>query len=127
MVYIGETKRSSETRKKNILEISDSLSQNPQTSKITLQHLANTPYLHHDIDWNNSQILKFETDYRKRRFIESFFSNNVPNTMNDRKSISLPCTYFKLKNNTSFRLKKKKLVLVSLEPGFYVCFHLLTY
>ena len=44
-----------------------------------------------DIDWNNSQILEFETDYRKRRFIESVFVNNVPNTMNERKSISLPC------------------------------------
>ena len=38
----------------------------------------------------NSQILEFETDYRKRQFIESFFINNVPNTMNDRESISLP-------------------------------------
>ena len=79
--------------KKNILEISETLSQNPQISKITPQHLANTQSvfsifinLHHDIDWNNSQILKFETDYRKRRFIESFFINNVPNTMNDRKN-----------------------------------------
>ena len=39
---------------------------------------------------NNSQILEFETDYRKRQFIESFFINDVPNTMNDRESISLP-------------------------------------
>ena len=36
----------------------------------------------------NSQIVEFETDYRKRQFIESFFINNAPNTMNDRKSIS---------------------------------------
>ena len=49
-----------------------------------------------DIDWNNSQILEFETDYRKHRFIESVFVNNFPNTMNERKSISLPSLYFKL-------------------------------
>ena len=29
--------------------------------------------MHHNIGWNNSQILEFETDYRKRQFIESFF------------------------------------------------------
>ena len=43
MVYVEETKRSFETRKKNILEISETLIQNPQISKITPQHFANTP------------------------------------------------------------------------------------
>ena len=100
MVYIGETKRSFETRKKEHIRYQKRSFQNPQISKITYstalcKHAFN---LHHDIDWNNSQILEFQTDYRKRRFIESFFINNVPNTMNDRKSISLPSLYFKLEN-----------------------------
>ena len=43
----------SKPEKKNILEISKTLSENPQISKITPQHY---------IDWNNSQILEFETD-----------------------------------------------------------------
>ena len=43
MGCIGKTKRSFETKKKNISEISETLSQNLQISKITPQHFANTP------------------------------------------------------------------------------------
>ena len=98
MVYIGETKRSSKTRKtEHIRDIRLAQSKPANIKDNTTAPCKHAINLHHDIDWNNSQILKFETDYRKRRVIESFFINNVPNTMNDRKSISLPCTYFKLK------------------------------
>ena len=97
MVYVGETKQSFETRKKEHIRdirIAQSKPSNIKDNTTALcKHAIN---LHHDIEWNHSQILEFETDYRKRRFIESFFSNTVPNTMNDRKSISMPSLYFKL-------------------------------
>ena len=76
---------------------------------------------HHDIDWNNTQILEFETDYKKRRFIESFFINNFPNTINDRKSISLPSMFFELKKMIH-HFVLKKLIFVSLEPVFKFVF-----
>ena len=97
MVYIRETKRSFETRKKeHIRDIRNAQSKPANIKDNTTALCKHAINLHHDIDWNNSQILEFETDYRKRRFIESFFINNIPNTMNDRKSISLPSLYFKL-------------------------------
>ena len=34
-------------------------------------------------DWTNAKILDFELDFTKRRFIESYFINQIPNTMND--------------------------------------------
>ena len=102
MVYIGETKRSFETRKKeHIRDIRNAQSKPANIKDNTTAFCKLTINLHDDIDWNKSQILEFETDYRKRRFIESFFVNNVPNTMNDRKPILLPSMY---SNNTSFRL-----------------------
>ena len=37
----------------------------------------------HSMDWTNAKILDFELDFTKRRFIESYFINEIPNTMND--------------------------------------------
>ena len=97
MVYIGETKRSFEPRKKeHIRDIRNAQSKPANIKDSTTALGKHAINLHHNIGWNNNQILEFETDYRKRRFIESFFINNVPNTMNDGKSISLPSMYFKL-------------------------------
>ena len=98
MVYIGETKRSFKTRKKeHIRDIGNAQSKHTNIKDNTTALCKHAINSHHGIDWNNSQILELETDYRKRRFIESFFIKNIPNTMNDRKSISLPSLYFKLK------------------------------
>ena len=70
MVYIGETKRSFETRKKEHIRDTRNAQSKPANIKhnttALCKHAIN---LHHDIDWNNSQILEFETDYRKRQFI----------------------------------------------------------
>ena len=98
MVYTGETKRSFETRKKEHIRDIRNAQSKPANIKDNITALCKHAFnLHHDIGLNNSQILEFKTDYRKRRFIESCFINNVPNRMNDRKSISLPSMYFKLK------------------------------
>ena len=38
------------------------------------------------MDWANAKILDFELDFAKRRFIESYFINQIPNTMNDKQN-----------------------------------------
>ena len=37
----------------------------------------------HHMDWNNSKILAKETDYTKRRFLESFFIHSNNDAFND--------------------------------------------
>ena len=85
--YIGETKRSFSIRKK--------------------EHLADIPHLRfdksalpkhvfdneHSMDWTNAKILDFELDFTKRGFIESYFINQIPNTMNDKQNDKFPSIY----------------------------------
>ena len=52
----------------------------------------------HIPNWNNCIILGFETNFYKRRFMESFFINNWPLTMNDKSSVDFPKIYCNLKN-----------------------------
>ena len=40
--------------------------------------------LGHSIDWGNYEILKFETDYHKSKFIESFYLNSLSDVFNDK-------------------------------------------
>ena len=40
----------------------------------------------HSMDWANAKILDFELDFAKRRFIKSYFINQIPNTMNDKQN-----------------------------------------
>ena len=49
--------------------------------------------LGHSIDWENYEILKIETDYHKRKFIESFYINSLSNVLNDKKSVCFPSIY----------------------------------
>ena len=42
--------------------------------------------IEHSMDWTNAKILDFELDFTKRRFIESYFINQIPNTMNDKQN-----------------------------------------
>ena len=64
MVYIGETKRSFETRKKEpIRDIRNAQSKLANIKDNTTALCKHAINLHHDIDWNNGQILEFETDY----------------------------------------------------------------
>ena len=34
--------------------------------------------------WTKAKILDFEVNFTKSRFIESYFINQIPNTMNDK-------------------------------------------
>ena len=47
----------------------------------------------HSIDWKNYEILQIETDYHKRKFIESFYINSLSIVLNDKKSVCFPSIY----------------------------------
>ena len=47
----------------------------------------------HSMDWTNAKILDFELDATKHRLIESYFMNQVPNTMNDNQNDKFPSIY----------------------------------
>ena len=71
MIYIGETKRLFVTKnEEHIRDIRNSQSKPANIKDNTTALCKHAIKLHHDINRNNSQILEFETDYRKRRFIE---------------------------------------------------------
>ena len=45
------------------------------------------------MNWTNAKILDFELDCSKRRFIESYFVNQISNTMNDKQNDKFPSIY----------------------------------
>ena len=95
-VYIGETKRSFSTRQKeHKRDVRNAASGIIKDSSTAL--CKHATFQKHELDWQNSKILDFETDYRKRRFIESFFIKQKPNVMNDKKTVFLSPIYNKFK------------------------------
>ena len=48
----------------------------------------------HFKNWTNAKILDFKLDYTKRRFIESYFINQITNTMNDKQNEIFPSIYW---------------------------------
>ena len=84
---IGETKRWFETRKKEqTRDVKNSDNNAPALSKHAVK-------IGHSIDWENYEILQIETDYHKRKFIESFYINSLSNVLHDKKSVCFPSTY----------------------------------
>ena len=53
----------------------------------------------HDIDFDNYEILDIETDFKRRKFILSFFINSEKDALNDRDSVSFPQMYRNLQQN----------------------------
>ena len=51
----------------------------------------------HRVDWDHSKILTFETDFTKRRFLESFFIHSSENSINDKEN----CFYSEIYDNLS--------------------------
>ena len=49
------------------------------------------------MDWNNSKILAKETDYIRRRFLESFFIHSNNYAFNDKTNYFYPTAYHNLK------------------------------
>ena len=71
LVHVGETKRSFRTRKKeHIRDVRDATTKSIEENSTALCKHSIT--LDHELDWENSKVLTFETNYRKRKFIESF-------------------------------------------------------
>jgi len=85
--YIGETKRSRETRQKE--HKADIKNKRFDKSALT-QHTFD---LNHRMDWANSKVLEFESNYYRRRFIESFHINSDKDTMNEKRSDLFPDIY----------------------------------
>ena len=76
--YIGETQRWFETRKKEHMRDTKNSDNNATAlSKHAVE-------LGHSIDWKNYKILQIETEYHKRKFIESFYINSLSNVLNDK-------------------------------------------
>ena len=48
----------------------------------------------HHIDWNNSKILAKETDYIRRRFLESFSIHSNNDAFNDKTDCFYPTAYY---------------------------------
>ena len=72
--YIGKTKHSFSIRKKEHLA---------GNRHLRLDKSALTKHVfddEHPMDWTNAKILDFDLDFTKRRFIESYFINQMPNT-----------------------------------------------
>jgi len=79
---LGETKRTFNTRRKE--HINYIKHYHPEKSaKHTLD-------LDHRMNWSKTQIVAFENDFRKRRFIESFFVNSTPNVIYEKSSNLFP-------------------------------------
>ena len=64
--YFGETERSFNTRKKEHINYIKHF--HPEKSALAKHTLE----LDHRMNWSKTQIVAFENDFRKRRFIESF-------------------------------------------------------
>ena len=89
-IYIGETGRTNKTRlakhkrdlrQANLAKVDDN---NFNNITALVKHVITKD---HRVDWDHSQILTFETDFTKRRFLESFFIHNSKNAINDEKIV----------------------------------------
>ena len=54
----------------------------------------------HRINFGNFEILNYNSDYYKRKFLESLYINNTKNSMNDKNWNSFPKIYSNIKNLT---------------------------
>ena len=76
---------------RNLAKIDDN---NINKKTALVKHVVNFQY---DIDFNNCSILAFESDFFKRRFLESFFINNKITTVNDKENFFYNEIYNELK------------------------------
>ena len=89
-IYMGETSRSFKTRcsehkqdlnPRNLAKIDDN---NTNKKTALVKHVVN---FQDNIDFDNSSILAFESDFFKRRFLQSFFINNKITTYMTKKIV----------------------------------------
>ena len=85
--YIGETKRSFSIRKRE--HLADIWHLQFYKSALTKHVFDNE----RSMDWTNAENLDFKLDFTKRRFLESYFISQIPNTMNDKQNDKFPSIY----------------------------------
>ena len=94
--YIGETGRSFKTRRKEHQRDvkPDTIAQltNDELKKKSalVKHVCLNG---HQIDWESSEILATESDYTKRRFLESFYIHKTDFSFNDKINSFYPGLY----------------------------------
>ena len=84
--YIGEMGRSFKTRCKEHQrdvkpDIFAQLTNEELKKKSLVKHVC---LIGHRIDWESSAILAIESDYKKRRFLESFYIHKTDFSFNDK-------------------------------------------
>ena len=91
-IYIGETGRCFQTRQKeHKADVKKESKDQPQTHRTALSKHAIAE--NHNFDWDQSKILQFETDYHKRKFIETYYINKATNAINDKSSVQFSFIY----------------------------------
>ena len=85
--YIGETKRRFFIRKK---EHSADIRHLRFGKSVLTKHVFDNE---HSMDWTKAKILDFELDFTKCHFVESYFINQIPDTMNDKQNDKFPTIY----------------------------------
>ena len=115
---IGDTKRWLKRAKRNML-VETRKKEHMRDVKIsdnnTTALFKHAVELGHSIDWKNYEIFQIETDYHKRKFIESFYINSLSN-VNDKKSVCflsiyIPKFVFVI---PSFRFSRSSTILTAL-------------
>ena len=100
-VYIGEKGRCFNTRlsehKRDLKPINLAKLKEDNLNKKTalVKHCFNCE---HRIDFSNFEILDYNIDYDKRKFLESFYINNTKNSINDKDRNVFPKIYSNIKN-----------------------------
>ena len=99
-IYVGETGRCFNTllsehkrdlKPINLAELKDDL--NKKTALV-----KNCFNCEHRIDFGNFEILNYNIDYNKRKFLESLYINNTKNSINDIDRNVFPKIYSNIKN-----------------------------
>ena len=97
-IFIGETEPACKTRLtehkrdlklENLAKVDDN---NFNKKTALVKHVITRD---HRVDWDHSKILTCETDFTKRRFLESFFIHNPENAINDKEN----CFYSEIYDN----------------------------
>ena len=100
-VYVGETGRCFNTRlsehKRDLKPINLAKLKEDDLNKKTalVKHCFNCE---HRIDFGNSEILDYNIDYEKRKFLESLYINNTKNSINDKDRNVFPKINSNIKN-----------------------------
>ena len=75
----------------------------------------------HRIDFGNFEILNYNIDYGKRKFLESLYINNTNNSINDKDWNIFPKIYSNIKISMNVDFQPVKFVSVARSSYSYVC------